>query len=210
MMFFKKYEKYNYTKLDKSKKSFTSDDFLELGESSKNSNNINILKIKNLSIKLWSILDDIEKILYKENMHVIAHNKPIFDSQKHVLILLDAQIENIYKYGLVSSIKKYDNKIKFNNIIFTTDTIFDDWNKCAKKINDELYILEQFIIKEDKILKVMKDVKTFESRKNKTHLENNNNNNKSKSKTKYIIIFLILILLICFFSYIFFISMYNK
>ena len=95
MMFLNKYNKFNFTQRNTSKKCFTYDDALEMGIHNENYNNV--LKLKNMTIKLWAILDDIEKILYKDKLNVIMKNKPIFEKQKHTLILLDSQIENIYK-----------------------------------------------------------------------------------------------------------------
>lgn len=189
MLFGNKYDKYDFTKRNK-KRYFTSDDVMELGNV-KNTNYNNILKVKSLSIKLWSTLDDIEKILYKETLNVINNCKPVFDEQKLVLIKLDAQIENIYQYGLVSSIKKHDDKINLGNIVFKTGTVFSEWNKLAIEINKEINILKNITSKEKSIVKVIRSIESFNSI--------NDNHIVSTNKSNYMsyLAFLLIVLFFC-------------
>lgn len=201
MMFMNKYDKYNFSTKRTTKKYFTSDDVMELGEAN-NTNYNNVLKVKNLSIKLWSTLDDIEKILYKENLSVINECKPVFDQQKLILIKLDAQIENIYQYGLMSSIKKHDDKIKLDNIVFKTETMFSEWNKLAIIINAEINILKNITAKEKTIVEVIKTIKSFDQINNKKHVILHN-------KSKYML-FLALLLVVLFVYIIYFNLVYYK
>jgi len=189
MMFLNKYNKFNFTQRNTSKKCFTYDDALEMGIHNENYNNV--LKLKNMTIKLWAILDDIEKILYKDKLNVIMKNKPIFEKQKHTLILLDSQIENIYKYGLLSSIKKYDNSIQLDNIKFNIDTIFNDWNNLATKANIEIDILKSLTIRENNILTVINSINSFKDTKNDGKIIKS-----SRNIFKYFIIMIIMLIII--------------
>lgn len=179
-------QKQGFVKKTRKDKYFTSDDALELGKAHLIDNNV--LVIKNLSLKLWKLLDDIEKILYKESFQVITENKPIFDAQKLILIRLDAQIEIIYNCGLISPIKK-KNKVnldsKLDGIVFATETIFKDWNQLAIKANETINKIKQSRVEEKNVSNFMKTI-----------IIRKNENSNLPTEKKYIIITIVTFLLI--------------
>ncbi len=157
------------------KKSFTTDDLMELGECK---NYSILLKIKNQSIKLWKLLKEINQILYHENTKIILINKPIFDNQKNILVSLDTFIETNYKNGLIKHNYNFKNNFT-NKFIFNTQ--FKEWNELATEINKSIDILNKEINDEIYIKNLIKP-------KQKIH----------GYYFKYIIL-LILLCILCFF-----------
>ena len=136
------------------KKIYDTDDLIEAG----NYNNYHvILKIKNLSEKLWCLLKNINEHLYHENTNIILKHKPIFDIEKKKLIKIDCYIEGLYKIGLISKLSTI-SKIKIlDNNYFNQDTYSIEWNDLAKEINKKIIDLNNMIKKEQRLEKFIKD-----------------------------------------------------
>lgn len=123
-----------------------------------------ILFIKNKLNILYTIIDNIEKELYKMPTNIILKNKPIFDNQKIILENIEYIINSMTENGLVICFKKY---IKFNHVktVLNINTSSEDWNYNADIINKTINKLYQQIQTENKFISLLKKSNTIEQSK---------------------------------------------
>ena len=105
-----------------------------------------VLDIKSNITKLWIILNEVNQYLYNENTDIIMRDKPVFDKQKRLLILIDAQIINIYSKGLIRKTEDYvDNYDKLSVLYVNENTNYNNWNNQATILNANIMKLLDII-----------------------------------------------------------------
>jgi hypothetical protein len=91
-----------------------------------------VLKLHSKIKGAWKLLDTINFSLYHSTTAEILQSKPIFDTQKQKLIIIETSIEKIYKCGLTLVLKPL---MEMQTIRLDTNTSFPEWNETATVIN---------------------------------------------------------------------------